>query len=217
MTTRKDFIAAGAALSALAPQLALADPSPSASATPTPMPHLQFDLAAFDAGLNAPAKHRHLFATKAADGSAFDTVRTVLKAYDSIALPMNTVHPAAVLYHFAAISGLDDAVWNTLIIPHLAKMPKGMRDEVGALKVGSGNPSTTSIASLVADCNMLTFVCNNAMSGLASALAKASGADAAATYAMMSKHLVPNAMLVPAGVWAVHAVQERGYTLLQVT
>jgi hypothetical protein len=215
MTTRKDFLAAGAALSALAPQLAAA-PLPAASATPAPMPHLSFDLAAFDAALNAPAKHRHLFSGKTADGDAFDTVRTVLDAYKSIAMPMNTVHPAAVLYHFAAISGLDDTVWNTLIIPNLAKLPKGLRDEVGALKAGTGNPSTATIAGLVTDANMATFVCNNAMTGLASVLAKASGADPVTTYATMSKHLVSNAMLVPAGVWAVHAVQEHGYSLLQV-
>jgi hypothetical protein len=39
----------------------------------------------------------------------------------------------------------------------------------------------------------------------------------AAAYAKLASNLVPHAMLVPAGVWAVHALQEARFTYEQVT
>jgi hypothetical protein len=36
-------------------------------------------------------------------------------------------------------------------------------------------------------------------------------------YSDFAHHLVNNAMLVPAGVWAVHAIQEQRFTLLQTS
>lgn len=57
-------------------------------------------------------------------------------------------------------------------------------------------------------------MCNHATEGVASGVARKLGKNPADVYKTMSTHLVPNAMLVPAGVWAVHAVQERHYTFL---
>jgi intracellular sulfur oxidation DsrE/DsrF family protein len=36
-------------------------------------------------------------------------------------------------------------------------------------------------------------------------------------YDRLTKALVPSASVVPAGVWAVHAIQERRFTYLQTT
>lgn len=226
MTTRKEFIAAGAALGALAPQIALATATPPPAATPLPMPHLVFDVPAFDTLLRRPAKHRHLFASKAnASGAVLDSMRTVATAYRDIGTGFGDVYPVAVLYHFALVLGLDDSIWNDLLVPNLSKLSPGLRDDLGTLKAGAGNPylhkdptdkSDASIEGLIADTQARLFLCNNALTGLANVLAKASGAEATATYLNLAKHLTPNTTIIPAGVWGVHAVQERGFTLLQV-
>ena len=78
----------------------------------------------------------------------------------------------------------------------------------------TGGDDDTSIESLVADAGARIFMCNCATEGVASVIARKLGKNAADVYKTMSTHLVPNAMLVPAGVWAVHAVQERHYTFL---
>jgi hypothetical protein len=80
-----------------------------------------------------------------------------------------------------------------------------------------GGDGDTSIRSLVADAGARFFVCNNAALGTASMVAKALRKPFDTVYADFGHHLVPNAMLVPAGVWAVHAIQEQRFTLLQTS
>jgi intracellular sulfur oxidation DsrE/DsrF family protein len=227
MSSRKDFLVTSTALSALAPQIALAaSPSPSPSATEAPIPHLDFDVDAFDATLKRPAKHHHLFAAKSSkNGDVFATMRTVVTAYTSYGAQAVDVFPVAVIYHFAIVLAFNDVIWNDVLIPSLSKAPQIMRDDLGTPKAGGGNPylhkdasdkDDASIEGLIADVKPWFFVCNNALRGFAQQLAKGSGSSAASTYSHIAKNLVPNTTIVPAGVWAVHAVQERGFTLLQV-
>ncbi|HTX59684.1 MAG TPA: hypothetical protein VMH02_08370 [Verrucomicrobiae bacterium] len=238
MPSRLDFLAAGA-IAALAPATAAASPSPAQSASPkaSPSPEpsfppLHFDMAAFDAALETAAPHRHMFASLRLDGGqVLDTMRGVLSAYAQIGVAAKDVHPVAVLYHGEAITlGFDDTVWNDYLIPTHAKDPKTFdafdKDFASVYTPGKtkGNPELhktndkddSSIEGLVADAGARFFVCNEATKGFASYIARHLKKSPLDVYAAMASNLVPNAMLVPAGVWAVHAVQERRYTYQQV-
>ncbi|HUY10669.1 MAG TPA: hypothetical protein VMV73_00250 [Candidatus Dormibacteraeota bacterium] len=232
MTTRKRFLTTSAALAALAPlfdapQLQAAASSP--QKTDDSIPPLQFDLRAFDAILKQPAEHRHLFASKWIDGGdVFYAMRTTLNAYRDIGITVSSVHPVAVLYHMGVILAFDDAVWNELVLPSLSVLDRKLRGDVPSdLKKGDGNPylrqplkkpnSASVVNEMRMEASVHYFICNNALQGFASTLAPALQMEAAAVYARFTAGLIPHATIVPAGVWAIHAVQERGYTLLQTS
>ena len=227
MSTRKDFLAAGAAIGALAPHVALAAGTQPA-ATPVPLPHLNFELTAFDASLARPAKHKHLFTSKTIqDGDIFGGMAGTIFAYNAIGIPLSDVSLAGVLYHgISVFFAFDDTIWREYILPYMAKGNKNvtMGTDFSSLTAHGGNPclhktggaDDQSIEALVAQVGMRLYACNRAVGGLAHAVAKFHKLDARTVYTDFSAHLVPNAMLVPAGVWGVHAVQERGFTLLQV-
>lgn len=236
MTTRSEFLGAGAVAAAAIPQLAAASPAPKAgSATPAPsaepsFPPLHFDLAAFAAVLDVPATHKHLFtAAKINGGLILDAAASTLGAYDDLGVPLKDVQPAIVFYHYSSALGFDDLIWNDYFIP---LRPKGNSQTEFAKDFGSvynpkvsGNPclhktgksDDVSIESLIASANARFFVCNNATRFVAGYVAKQLKLDPLDVYAKMKAHLVGNAMLVPAGVWAIHAVQEHKYTYLQAT
>lgn len=235
MSTRSEFLGSGVAAAAI-PQLAAASsPEKKVVASPSPSPQpsfppLQFDLSAFDSALTVPAPHKHLFtAAKLNGGLILDAARSTLNAYHDIGVSLKEVQPAVVFYHFSSFLGFNDAIWNEFFIP---LQPKGSQHNVMATDFASvydgktrGNPclhstgkdDDTSIEGLIADANARFFVCNNATKYIAGYAASKLKRDPLAVYANMASNLVPNAMLVPAGVWAVHAVQERHYTYLQAT
>ena len=236
MQTRSDFIASGT-VALLAPAAGktpapLASPSPSPSPEPS-LPPLHFDVPAFNAILDVAAPHRHLFgATKLDGGLVFGQMRGTLNAYRDIGVSLRDVRPVAVLYHGLSVTlGFDDTVWNEYFIPVLAPQGKKNGDEEAkdfnsiydAKKRGNpclhkqGGNDDTSIESLVADAGARFFVCNNATKGFARYIARHLHKPPVAVYNDLTAHLVPNCALVPAGVWAMHAIQERRYTLLQST
>lgn len=227
----------GAANAALTPGAAAASPSaapsPPAKTSPEPaIPPLTFSLAAFDAALATSSPHRHLFAsTKIDGGEVFGAMRGTLKAYADIGVAASDVRPVAALYHGASIAlAFDDAMWNVYFLPanekddpaH-AEIHKDFESVIDSKKKGNpclhreGGEYDSSIEALVADAGAHFFVCNNAARGFAGMLAHRTGKSEVEVYKELAAHLVPNAMLVPAGVWAVHAIQERHYTLLQTS
>jgi hypothetical protein len=227
LQTRLDFIAAGA-LSALT---AAATPSPKPTPEPS-FPPLHFDLAAFDAVLNAATTHRHLFAsTKIDGGEVFSAMRNTLDAYAEIGIASHDVFPVATLYHGGSVLlAFDDAMWNAYFIPlqkRAAVNPNDYTKDFNTVYDAKtrGNPclhktgshDDASIETLVADAGARFFVCNNATKGFAAHLAHRLTLQPAKVYDDLAAHLVPNAILVPAGVWAVHAIQERRFTLLQTS
>ncbi len=230
MQTRFDFLAAGT-FAALTPALASAAATP-ASPKPSPepsMPPLHFDLAGFNSILAVPAPHRHLFASTKLDGGAvLAAMRNTLNAYVDVGISLHDVFPVATMYHGASVLlAFDDAMWNEYFIPLRAKGPSQREffkdfDTVYDAKT-HGNPclhkkgghEDTSVESLVADAGARFFICNNATVGFARFIAGRLKKQAVAVYNDLASHLVPNGALVPAGVWAVHAIQERKYTLLQ--
>jgi hypothetical protein len=229
MQKRSDFLAAGTA-AILGSSLA----APGDAATPFPAPTtaaFRFDLAAFDSMLEA-ATHRHAFgATKLAGGLVLEQMRSLLIGYGVVGAPTAKIQPVAVLYHGASIMlAFGDAMWNQFFIPLQAKPSQHtaelLKDTATVIKRGaSGNPllrknvkkDDASIASLVSDSAARFLVCNRAVEGFSALIAGELKLHADDVYAELSAHLIPNAMLVPTGVWAVHAVQERRYTYLQST
>ncbi|MGB6986518.1 MAG: hypothetical protein WBD74_11145 [Candidatus Aquilonibacter sp.] len=226
MTTRKDFLAAGAFAAAM-PAVALGDAPPSHPSSAK----LDFDVEAFTQLLDSSQSHKLLFAAcEINGGEVFGAMRNTLNAYRDIGVTWNDVLPVAVLYHGLSIClALDDAIWNEYVIPLQGKRPK---DSAQAKQIASvrknggtgnlclreqGGENDTSVRALIGDAGARFFVCNNAVHGVANLIATALAKSPDAVYSDLAHRLVPNAMLVPAGVWAVHAIQEQRFTLLQTS
>jgi len=213
MTTRKDFIAAGTIVAALASTAAEATAAPAADAK------LPFDLAAFNAILDGPQPHKHLFAAcELNGGEVLDMARNTLNAYRDVGVSWATVQTAIVLYHGPAIFlGLDDAFWNRYLgtLTEKTTASKTLIPQFATIRKDGeqGNPALAQIKGLVADANARFFICNNAAHGYSEMIGKAQNVPSETVYADLTKSLVANAQLVPAGIWAVHAIQEHHFTL----
>jgi hypothetical protein len=237
MTSRKQFLIASAAVAAALPAAAdAASPSPAPAPSEKPWPPFVFDTAAFDRALNGPQTHKHLFSTvEIKNGIIFDMVGNTLLGYKEIGVPLIDVLPAVVMYHGVSIAmGFDDRAWDTYVIPGVAKMKSSsgphaeaaVKQFEGVIKPGvKGNPflhshggeDDNSIEALERQTGMRLFMCNLATRGFSEFLAKQLGMKAKDVYDDIAAHLVPNAMLTPSGVWAIHAVQQHDFTLLPVT
>jgi intracellular sulfur oxidation DsrE/DsrF family protein len=213
MTTRKTFLAAGAALAALGVPL------------DAPAKDTQ---AAFEEAVRTNAPHKHLFAaTRFAGGDVINAMRNTLSAYRDLGTPLNEVFPVAVLYHGPIVAlALDDAMWEKYVIAAAKKYPLKSEVRVDFNSIYDpkldGNPSLhqhaphdRSIESLVADADARFLVCDNALRGYSSDIATVLDRAPNEIYGELTTHLVKNATIVPAGVWAIHALQERHFTLLQ--
>jgi intracellular sulfur oxidation DsrE/DsrF family protein len=229
MTSRKDFLIATSAIAALTPGAALAAaPTPAATATPAEPPRFAFDRAAFDTVVNRSAKHRHSFASRVIeDGLVLGTIKNVLDAYEnSLDEKPASVTSAAVLYHgYSVLLAFNDGIWNELIIPAAKKMTSTPAlADVAKMSVGDGNPylhkpkdgSYDDSIETLAGRGAYFMACNNAVDGMADAIARALKITPAAAYAQIVGGLVPNGLLVPAGVWAIHALQEAHFTYQQI-
>lgn len=117
------------------------------------------------------------------------------------------MHAIAVLYAGNSISiAYNDQLWNELLIPVVS----GSSD-VGTLTPESGNPFSSTLAELSNDGSHF-FVCNNALTEDARILGRMKQRSADDMYAFIAARLVPNAMIVPAGVMAINAAQEAHFT-----
>lgn len=221
MTTRKDFLVASTVAAALTPIASSAAPSASDA-----IGAFVFDKARFAAWTTQAVAHRHAFAaTESSDGLAFSAMTNVLNAYqEGLGEATPSVTSAGVFYHGNAIlMGFNDRVWNEMLLPLAAKWPR-LR-EFKQYAPGSGNPWLHKPKLGTHDASIDTlgkrgavfFICNNATSGTAEGLATELHITPAAAYAKLTSNLVPRAMLVPAGVWAIHALQEARFTYEQVT
>lgn len=200
MTTRRIFMAAGALTAA-----ASGVPFSGAAASP------QFDRAAFEERLRLPFPHRQAFASaRVAEGAVLGFMFNSLNAYETgFADGPGTLHAAAVLYHTGVALALDDQAWRSYGI---ADVIRRSGDRVTA-SAGDGNPFVRgpqgrALADLQRR-NASFFVCQNALTDLA----RSSGT----TLDVLTSHLLPGMMMVPAGVAAVNAVQEERFTLFVVT
>lgn len=225
MTSRKDFLIGGTLAAAALPAAAQAA-APPPGATALDWPKLAFDLQAFNAGLDGSQKHKHLYTSvEIENGTALDMVQNTMLAYEQIGTPPSDITTAAVFYHGTAVLlGFDDVVWNSYVIPlaqskHVSPRMAGPRAQISAYLPAkpAGNPAAAQIARLAQGASLRLYLCNEATRGFAGAVAEALSLNAIDVYRAMTAHVLPSAMLVPTGVWAVHAVQEHRYTLLPVT
>jgi hypothetical protein len=221
MQTRGDFLTTAGTLAMLAPTSG-ATPQPSSS--PAAMLTMEevlprgFDMAVFDAALSTPAKYKHLFACIAEVSVALTATRSTLNAYRVVGVPATDVAPAVVFYHGASVLyAFDDAMWSRYVIPSNSAPAGDSKEKITSNPIlkKKGGDWDSSAPALIASANARFFVCNLATHGYATRIAKALHLPAKDVYEDLSSHLIPNAMLVPAGVWAIAAIQERQYTLLQ--
>lgn len=215
MQTRSEFLAATSALAALMPNAAA---TPDAAETPAPLPS-GFEMRGFEAMLDTPARHKHLFACIKDADLALTQMHTTLNGYRDVGVPASQVHVAAVFYHNRSVlCAFDDVAWKRYIIPSKVIDSNDASNSSNATNSNNdllvGNPVLSAMKSLAADAGARFFACNLATHGYAGRIAKALHLKEEVVYADLAAHLAPNAMLVPAGVWAIHAIQQHGYTLL---
>lgn len=204
MTTRAVFLGTGTAALAIAATAATAPAGAATAGSP-------FDFPAIAARLARPAAHRQVFAAaKVSDGDVFHYMVNSLNAYETdYAEGPGTMHVAAVCYSAAVMMLLDDAAWAKYQIAGLLKH----RGESAPATDGK-NPFDVSLTALVARGGSF-FACNNALHGVASGVVQyaTSTEPVGVILADLQRHLVPGALLVPAGVAAVNQAQEAKFTL----
>jgi intracellular sulfur oxidation DsrE/DsrF family protein len=213
MTSRRAFIAAGAALAASSDGFAIAaadEADPERTVAP-------FDLGALMARLNEPAKHKQVFATAhVTDGVVLAYINNSMNAYEKgFGEGPGALRPAAVFYGHGVVLALDDYAWKTYKIADAMKRA-GEAVNVQARDVNpywhapDGQNSLDDLAARGA----IFMACNNALHGVARLLAQGGG-NGDDTYADLRKHLIPGVILVPAGVAAINAAQEARFTFFQ--
>lgn len=227
MPSRRVFLAstaAGAAAGAL-PAAAAAAPGPGRKAA-------WFDRGLFDRQLHEPYAHKQLFdSTKIAGGQVLSVMLNSLNAYDlAMGEPEKSLHAIAIFHGPSLVLALNDAMWAKYAIadhaasigekdlPATAKAANPYRRaqantaRTDAPDAATGFYRDSSFEALVAR-GAHFYVCNNALHGFAGALAPAGG-SAAAIHEELAANLLPGALRVPAGVAAINAAQEAGFTYI---
>jgi intracellular sulfur oxidation DsrE/DsrF family protein len=188
-----------------------------------------FDRDAFRAEINLAFPHRQVAAPQSfADATvALSHFRNALAAYadpNGFAAGPNSLHCAAVLYGGRSLAlALNDAMY--------AKYPVGLlSDEEMRPKDTSARAYWTALKKNpmnefylpLADQGVSLFVCNNALSGYAAEIANRTATpgrpvtrqDVVEIHADLAQNFVRGGVLVPAGVAALIALQEAGFTYL---
>jgi hypothetical protein len=230
VSRRAFVIGAATVAAAAAPAGVSAADAPPAAPAPSGLDDavpFHFDRAAFAAVLGRPSDHRQVLAARSF-ADARDGLRLLHNSIDAYTDPMyfaggpNAMHAAAVFYHGSSpLLALDDTMWAkyplaSAIITFAGTAKPGIEKDAHA------NPAIAPYAELVAKHGASFFVCNNALSGIASYIAQqvtpagspATRANVVAIHDEMTQHFLPGTFLVPAGVAALNAAQEARFTLL---
>jgi intracellular sulfur oxidation DsrE/DsrF family protein len=134
----------------------------------------------------------------------------------------NALHAAAVFYHGSSpLLALDDAMFAKYPLASAIIMFAGTA-KAGIEKDARVNPEALLYGELVAKHGASFFVCNNALSGIASWIAQQIAPAGSQTtrdrviaiHDELVQHFLPGATLVPAGVAALNAAQEARFTFL---
>lgn len=192
-----------------------------------------FDQTRFREILSRPARHRQCFGSaRVAKGIVITSIMASMYAYEtSLREGPGALHAVAVLYHPEGVMlGFGDVVWDQLLAPAAPKI-EGLID--GDLtdfngqrpRSGQGNPYLRRNANKALDADISLealaergcdfFLCNDALNGVAAMLGDALQRPKKEVYALISRHLIPNSMVVPAGVMAINACQEAHFTYVQ--
>jgi hypothetical protein len=227
MATRRTFLGTSA--------LALGAASTTAALGAATTPSGPYDFAAIAARLARPAPHRQVFGTsKLANANLLHYMLNALNAYQfDYGEGPGSLHAAGVCYGSAVALLVDDFAWQTY---QLTSVQEKRADPVKLKTTATGNPYLAATSALDVRANRddshglyhdesLTalvqrgasfFACNNALRGLATDIAVTYGTATApvdVVLADLRRHLVPGALLVPAGDAAVNQAQEARFTL----
>ncbi|MBV8354057.1 MAG: hypothetical protein JO101_01950 [Candidatus Eremiobacteraeota bacterium] len=223
---RHGFFASLLALGASGTAAALADEQPMRPAT---------EIAFASEARSGHFRHYEVFsARRVSNGDVLAFMGNALNGYQfGWEEGAGTFHPAAVLYGTASTIALDDWAWDEY---RLRELLARLGDPVTIATHPSGNPFSrpTSALRLDDDPNneegfyhdrsivalrkrgAAFYACNNAVRLIAKQLIathQTDETDIGKLHATLRSHLVQGATLVPAGVIAVSALQEKGYTL----
>jgi len=213
---RQTFIEAGVAAGVIVGPLA------AAPAVAAELPAV--DARALDAfRASVTTKHRQAFgAVTVQRGTVLRHTANSIAAYSSGAMDAGDPHLAAaiVLFGPAVALALDDAFWKSAIDNETFV---GFHDVAHPIAGGNpylneptAGPPGSGVRELIA-ARTAICVCNNALHGFSSSLAKKANVSPEEMYARARAAIVPGVILVPAGVAAVNALQESHYTYLQST
>ena len=175
-----------------------------------------FDQTRFSEILAKSAQHRQCFGImKLNDGTPLESMDNSIQAYeDFLKEGPGAMHAVAVLYHGASIGfAMNDTVWNEYLIPGLPQAPTVIRQDVGTVKRGRGNPFKDEVGRLAAK-GASFFVCHNAIAGFSQIVAATLKADPQKVHAGIMAGILPGAQVVPAGVMAINACQEAKFTYI---
>jgi intracellular sulfur oxidation DsrE/DsrF family protein len=188
----------------------------------------------FLATARAPFKHKQLFTSpRANNGAIFAYMRNSLNGYQfGWGEGPGTLHAVAVLNGLGVAQGVGDEMWARY---RLAAVLAGNNDAVKAPGADGGNPwlhpaqtyprnDAEARAPFNQDASIETllrrgssfYVCDNALRQLALKTIDAgfaNGRDVDALHAEFRRNIVPGAMLVPAGVTTIDALQQEHFTL----
>ena len=235
MPTRKEFVAANAGVLSTSPE--------AAAWSPPYLPVLkraQYDYAAMMRVIQDPAEHKQLFLSNPSTmeipgvAATFQRMQAAWNAYEfSLAAPPATekLAVAAVLIATPIVFALNDTMWRKYHIGTFFKITdrygKPATFNVTARAWSdldlSADPTDsrsiyhdyTSPALLKRGARFL--VCHNAIAGVGSRVARATGVSIQSVVADWTRHTLPGFTVVAAGGMAVQLAQEHGWRLYPVT
>ncbi|HEY5090801.1 MAG TPA: hypothetical protein VIK30_12570 [Polyangia bacterium] len=187
---------------------------------------------AFLASARAPFRHKQLFTSpRANNGAIFAYMRNSLNGYQfGWNEGPGTLHVAGVLNGLGVAQGVDDEMWSRY---GLAAVLTRNGDSVKSPAADRLNPwlhpaaqyprddadpngpfnQDASIGTLLRR-GATFYVCNNALRSLAAKIVEGgAGKDVESVHADLRRNLIPGALLVPAGVTTVDALQQEHFTL----
>lgn len=211
-SSRRIFLTAGVASAALATSTVVPTVAVAAGARTD-----LYDFRAIGERLARPAKHRQVYATnRVADGIIVGYMKHVMDAYEvAYGEGPGAMHAAAVFYGRGVVLGMSDEMWKTY---RIVESVKRRGDVLGDTQT-SGNPFSADFAEL-SKRGATFLVCDNALTDWATFLVTTAGFNdktIEAVHADLRTHLVPNALLVPAGVAALNQAQEAHFTFVQAS
>jgi intracellular sulfur oxidation DsrE/DsrF family protein len=224
MIVRRDFLTATTAVA-----LGGIATAPARGATATSA----WNRAAFEKILARTSRHRQVFASaRLADGLVLHYMENSLNAYEhGFGEGPGTLHTAAVLYGPALAVTFQDRIWqkyhlNSVLaeappsqgmVGHVEEMVGSLLHHGNEASTSANNPYASRVAALVHR-GASFFVCDNALHKLSTQLSVTMRSpDSDAIHNDLAAHLLPGAMVVPAGVAALNAAQEAHFTFFQAT
>lgn len=203
VTSRSQFLAATAAATSVVAAVGTSAQAQGAVSLP---------LDAFLAQVRSTARHRQCFGSpRVHDGAILHFVTNSLAGFqDGWKEPPDSVAMVAVFFGSAAALALDDNNWRDFA---LRDVVTGFQGDF-IQQTGEGNPYKDVIAGLQRR-GVRFYACSNAVGEVArraAARALAPSHDGGAVSERFRGSLLPGIALVPAGVSAIAALQEAGYS-----